>query len=60
MTEDYVKKQRAEAATKMEAARIVRDTGKTKTERNTGGDEFRFWQEKLAFFTEIRATSTRS
>jgi hypothetical protein len=53
VTEDYVRKHKAEAAAKMEAARIVRDTAKTKTERNTGGDDFRFWQEKLTFFTGI-------
>jgi hypothetical protein len=59
MTEDYIRKHRAEAATKMEAARIVRDTGKTKTERNIGGDDFRFWQERLAFFTGLRTSLAR-
>jgi len=57
MTEEYVRKHRAEAAAKMEAARIIRDTGKTKTERNAGGDDFRFWQERFEFFTGVRSAS---
>ena len=59
MTVEYIQQGRKQAAQKMEAARILRDSAKTMTARNSAYDAFLFWREKLAFFEcELRAITS--
>jgi hypothetical protein len=61
MTLEYLKEGQKEASEKMEAARILRDSAKTKKARNVAYDNFLFWQDKVAFFTcELRAMEGRA
>jgi hypothetical protein len=61
MTTEYLERGKKEAIVKMEAARTLRDSAKTKTARNTAYDNFLFWQDKVAFFTcELRAMEGRA
>jgi hypothetical protein len=56
MTIEYLEQGKNEATAKMEAARLMRDSAKTKTVRNAAYDDFLFWQDKLAFFAiELKA-----
>lgn len=61
MTIEYIEKGAIEAREKMEAARKLRDSAKTKKARNAAYDDFLFWQNKLTFFTcEARGLAGRS
>jgi hypothetical protein len=60
MTTEYLEQGRKESTEKMEAARVLRDTSKTKKARNAAYDDFLFWQDKAAFFSiELRNLAAR-
>jgi hypothetical protein len=57
MTIEYLEQGKKEATKRMQAARVLRDSAKTKKARNAAYDDFLFWQDKLAFFAiELKAT----
>jgi hypothetical protein len=60
MTNEYINRGRKQASEKMEAARVLRDGGATKTVRDRAYDEFLFWQDKLAFFANLPSGSGSS
>ena len=60
MTIEYLEQGRKESTEKMEAARVLRDTAKTKKARNAAYDDFLFWQDKATFFSiEFRNLAAR-
>jgi len=60
MTSEYLVNGRKEAEAKMEAARTVRDSAKSKKAYNSAYDDFLFWQDKVAFYVcELKALEAR-